>query len=267
MLAAGGSLAAAALPSHLDGATAYKTVRLHANGPTAFAVGCRGQDIAVSGGVVKPAPEARLVSAKPLNARTFAFRFQNAGPAARVTVAVACRRSRAGGPALRATRLAKPLLVRGAGQTSGTIACPSQSVPAGFGVGLPAGDGSAVELRRATANTRGFEFTFANNSAKRRNVVVFGECLSPVSRPRAALEPLHFELLSFTQPLAPGLHRIRHTCRSGWLSLATGYALARPGLRVDGSAAVGASGTWLIDNTTSGAASTLVQLVCARLGA
>jgi hypothetical protein len=264
LLAASAGFVAAAASAHVVVATtAYATQRLHGHGTTDLGVSCRRGFVAVSGGVARPARDARLLSVQPVDARSFAFRFANPGLAARVTVAVACRRSSANGPELRQTRVERRLPVPAGGFVSASLSCPPRTTPAGSGVDLR---GQNVTLRRAIANLRGFAFTVRNGTEKPTRVAVYGNCLTAVRAAGAAAEALRVEITSFTDPVAPGPRPIRHACRKGWLSLGTGYALGRPALDVTGAVAVGAAGRWRVENASSGDAKVLLQLVCGRLG-
>jgi hypothetical protein len=264
LLAASAGLAAAAPSAHVVVATtAYATQRLHGHGTTDLNVSCRRGFVAVSGGVAKPARDARLLRVEPVGTRSFAFRFANPGAAARVTVAVACRRSSASGPELRQTRVERRLVVPAGGFVTAALSCPRRTTPAGFGVDLR---GQDVTLRRAIANLRGFAFTVRNGTEKPTRVAVYGNCLTAVRAAGAAAEALRVEITSFTDLVAAGSRQVRHICRKGWLSLGTGYSLRRPALDVTGAAAVGARGRWRVENASGEDAQVLLQLVCGRLG-
>ena len=266
LLAASSGLVAAAPGAHVVVATtAYATQRLHDHGTTDLAVSCRRGFVAVSGGVAKPARDARLLRVQPVGTRSFAFRFAKpgAGAAARVTVAVACRRSSANGPELRQTRVERRLVVPAAGFVSATLSCPRRTTPAGSGIDLR---GQDVTLRRAIANLRGFAFTVRNGAEKPTRVAVYGNCLTAVRDAGGAAEALRVEITSFTDLVASGSRPLRHACRKGWLSLGTGYAVGRPALDVTGAVAVGAAGRWRVENTSGEVAKVLLQLVCGRLG-
>jgi hypothetical protein len=198
LLAASAGVVAAAASAHVVVATtAYATQRLHGHGTTDLGVSCRRGFAAVSGGVARPARDARLLSVQPVDARSFAFRFANPGLAARVTVAVACRRSSANGPELRQTRVERRLLVPAGGFVSASLSCPPRTTPAGSGVDLR---GQNVTLRRAIANLRGFAFTVRNGTEKPTRVAVYGNCLTAVRGAGAAAEALRVEITSFTDP-------------------------------------------------------------------
>jgi hypothetical protein len=260
--AASAGLVAAAASAHIVVArTAYDAHRLKGHATTGFSVSCPQGFVAVSGGVAGPAGGARLVGVQPRDTQSFGFRFANPGAAARVKVAVACRRSN--GPELRLARLERRLSVPAAGFASAALRCPRQTTPAGSGVDLR---GAGVTLRRATANLGGFSFTVRNAAAKRATAEVYGNCLTAVRPAGAAAEPLRVEITSFTDLVSPGTQARRHACRQGWLSLGTGYALRGADVDVRGAAAVGAGGRWRVSNGSSDAATVVLQLVCGRLG-
>jgi CubicO group peptidase (beta-lactamase class C family) len=262
LLAASVGLVAAAASAHVVVAkTAYDAHRLKGHATTAFSVSCPRGFVAVSGGIAGPAGGARLLGLTPRDMRAFGFRFANPGAAARVKVAVACRRS--SGPELRLTRLERRLAVPAAGFASAVLRCPRQTTPAGSGVDLR---GAGVTLRRVTANLRGFSFTVHNGAGKPATAQLYGNCLTAVRPAGAAAEPLRVEITSFTDLVSPGARALRHACRRGWLSLGTGYALRGPDVDVRAAAAVGAGGRWRVSNGSADAATVVLQLVCARLG-
>lgn len=265
LLAASAVLVSAAAGAHVVVATtAYATHGLPGHGTAGFGLSCGRGFVAVSGGVVKPARDARLLALQPVDARSFAFRFENPGAAARVTVAVACRKSSANGPELRPTQLERRLVVPAGGFASAVLGCPRQTTPAGYGVDL---HGDGLSLRRAVSSLRGFAFTVRNGTQKPSRVDLYGNCLTALRPAGAAAEALRVEITSFTDLVRPGSRSVRHVCRKGWLSLGTGYALRRPVLDVDAAAAMGATGRWRVQNTASTDAKVVLQLTCGRLGA
>ena len=219
--------------------------------------------VAASAGVASPARDAQLLRLEPVDTGSFAFRFANSGEAARVRVAVACRRSSGRGPVLRQTRIERGLVVPAAGFASARLSCPRQTTAAGSGVDLA---GGAATLRRRVASFDGFAFTLRNDMQKPQRVDVYGNCLTAVSAAGAAVEPLRVEITSFTDLIAPGSQEVRHVCRKGWISLGTGYKLGRPALDVRGGIAVGSTGRWRVQNASSTDATAVLQLTCAKLG-
>jgi len=263
LVVASAGLGAAAASAHVVVATtAYGTHRLQDHGTTDFQVSCGRGFVAVSAGVARPAQETRLLGLRPLDARSFAFRFANAAAAARVTAGVACRKSSGRGPELRPTRVQRRLVVPADGFASAALRCPRQTTPAGFGADLR---GAGLALRRATANLRGFAFTVRNATQRPAAVALYGTCLTAVRAAGAAVEPLRVELTSFTDLVAPGSRAVRHACRKGWTSLGTGYRLGRPGLDVRAAIAVGTTGRWRVENGSQTDATVVLQLLCARL--
>jgi hypothetical protein len=264
LLAAGAGLVAAAAYAHgVVATTAYASHRLPGHRPTEFTLSCGRGFVAASAGVVSPARGAQLLRLEPVDTRSFAFRFANPGAAARVRVAVACRRSSTRGPVLRQTRLERRVVVPAAGFASVQLSCPRQTTAAGSGVDL---GGGAVTLRRTVASVHGFAFRFRNDTPKPQRAAAYGNCLTAVSAAGAAVEPLRIEITSFTDLIAPGSQTVRHACRKGWISLGTGYTLGRPALQVRGGIAVGATGRWRVQNASTTGATAVLQLTCATLG-
>jgi hypothetical protein len=264
LLAAGAGLVAAAAYAHVVVATtAYASHTLPGYRATEFTVSCGRGFVATSAGVASPARGAQLVRLEPVDTRAFAFRFANPGAAARVRVAVACRRSSRRVPVLRQTRLERRVVVPAAGFASARLSCPRQTTAAGAGVDL---GGGVATLRRAVASVHGFAFTFRNDTQKPQQVAAYGNCLTAVSAAGAAVRPLRVEITSFTDLIAPGSQAVRHVCRKGWISLGTGHKLGRPALEVRGGFAVGATGRWRVQNASSTDATAVLQLTCARLG-
>jgi hypothetical protein len=248
--------------------TVFRTAELRSNAVTSFSVACAAGYVAVSAGVSTPAPGATLLTKKPVGRRAYSFRFGNPASDAerRVTVAVACRRIRAGAPLIQLKSVARRLNVPPGAQKAITLTCPPNTTPAGSGVDVASGRAStAVRVRAATATLRGFGFTLQNSGKAARRVALYGNCITVVRSRRAARRPLQVRITTFTDLVRPGRQQVTHACPRGWFSLSAGYAAGSRLLAVEGAAAVGGGGRWWVWSKAQAETATL-QLVCGRLG-
>ncbi len=272
--------ASSATPQIVVAQTVFHTADLPSNAITSFNVTCPPGYVAVSAGVSSAALGATTLSIRPVGLRSYAFRFGNpvTNPHERVTVAVSCRRVRAGSgtsPYLKLTPLKlKPVQVKPSSQKAPSLSCPSGTVPAGTGFDLdPSRGGKALErfsgttlsIRRQTQSLRGVAFIVRNTGARARPVALYVDCLTVVRPPRAASARLLVKIVSDTTPVHPGSHVVKHSCPRGWTGLATGFAIPTS-LSLDGSAAIGGIGKWSLRNSGDGPALADLQLLCGRLG-
>jgi hypothetical protein len=246
--------------------TVFRAVDLPSGTTTAVRVTCAPGFLAVSGGVHVPAPGVATLAVRPTGFRAYAFRFGNpTSTAARVTVAVACRKIpalRAETPFLRLT-LAKsrPMSVAPGAEKTVTLACPPGTLPGGSGFDV---DSGRLSVRRQTQTLRAFSLSVRNLGTATGFADLYGNCLTLVRPPGSVKQRLHVSVLTATTPIRPGAQVLTQRCKRGWFSLSTGYALPA-GLRLGGSAAVTGGGRWTL--TSAAAARTLadLQLVCGRL--
>jgi hypothetical protein len=278
-LCAAVALAAAATASSqiVLAPTVYHSAALPSDSITTFTVTCPPGHLAVSAGVSTAAPGATTLSIRPAGARSFVFRFGNpsTNPDRTITVAVACRKLRAGTgkPYLKLVRLkTKPVIVPVEDQKQVVIQCPKGTVAAGGGVDLapPKGKhfaafaGSPLDLRRQSSTVKQLTFLVGNAESKPHPAVFYGNCVTVVRPPGSAPARLQVRVRTRTTPVQPGSHTIRRSCPAGWVSLATGYALA-PHLTLGASAAIGGGGKWTIANASGSQVLADLQLSCARV--
>jgi hypothetical protein len=278
LCAAGALVAAAAASSQVVLApTVYHSAALPSDSITTFTVTCPPGHVAVSAGVSTAAPGVTTLSIRPSGTRAFVFRFGNpaTNPDRTVTVAVACRKLRAGPakPYLKLVQVrTKPVVVPIEGQKQVAIPCPKGTAPAGGGVDLapPSGkdfagfSGSPLDLRRQTSNLKRLTFAMRNTGSKPHPAVLYGSCVTIVRPAGAAPGRLQIKVLTRTTPMQPGSHTIKRSCPDGWVSLATGYTLA-PKLTLGASAAIGGGGKWTIANSAGSQVLADLQLTCGRL--
>jgi len=275
LMAAGVALVAASASAQVVLApTVFATHGLPSNAITAFTVTCPPGFVAVGAGVSSPAPGTTLLSIRPVGLRAYVFRIGNpaTNPAQRVTVAVACRKLRVGGPALRVRPVKLKLVVKPGAQRTASLPCPQDTTPAGAGTdiqpqrGKAAGGfaGNPLSVRTLTASLRGFAVTIRNSGHARRSAVLYGNCVTVLRPAGSEPAPLRVQVITFTDPFHPGLQRVMHPCPSGWFSIGAGYALRSPVLRLEG-AAIDGGARWWVRNTGDGAATARLQLACGRI--
>jgi hypothetical protein len=278
LCAAGALVAAAAAFSQVVLApTVYHSSTLPSNSITTFTVTCPPGHVAVSAGVSTAAPGVTTLSIRPAGTRAFVFRFGNpsTNPDRTVTVAVACRKLRAGTPKpyLKLVRVrTKPVIVPVEGQKQVGVPCPKGTAPAGGGVDLapPNGkdfagfSGSPLDLRQQSSSLKRVMFAMRNTGSKPHPAVLYGSCVTIVRPAGSAPGRLHVKVLTRTTPVQPGSHTIKRSCPAGWVSLATGYTLA-PKLTLGASAAIDGGGKWTIANAAGSQVLADVQLTCARV--
>ncbi len=261
--------------------TVFATHGLPANAITAFAVTCSPGYVAASAGISTPAPGTTLLSIAPLGRRGYRFRFGNpvANGDQRVTVAVACRKLTvvAGRPglALKLKPLKEKYVVVPARKTAAaTLVCPPGTAPAGAGVDVDPGRQQAVgayraslrlSVRRQTQTLQRFTFALANDGTQARRVAVYGACVTLERAAGAPNERLHVQVTTFRVPVRPGSQTFGRRCRSGWFSLAAGYALRSKPTTGAGATAVGRGGRWAIVSDAAAGTQADLQLACARL--
>ena len=269
--------AAAAFSQVVLAPTIYHSAALPSDSITTFTVTCPPGHVAVSAGVSTAAPGVTTLSIRPAGTRAFVFRFGNpsTNPDRTVTVAVACRKLRAGTakPYLKLVRIkTKPVIVPVEEQKQVTIQCPKGTAPAGGGVDLapPNGkdfagfSGSPLDVRGQSSNLKRFTFALRNTGSKPHPAVLYGNCVTIVRPAGSAPGSLQIRVLTRTTPVQPGSHTIKRSCPSGWVSLATGYTLA-PKLKLGASAAIAGGGKWTIANAAGSQVLAGLQLTCARV--
>jgi hypothetical protein len=254
--------------------TVYASHELPSNAIRTFAVSCPRGYAAVAAGVSNPAPGATLLKVTPVGFGAYTFRFGNPATsgAARVTVAVTCRKVRVG-PLLKLKPVKLTFSVRPGTQKSASLPCPAQTTPAGGGIDLAptsaksatAFGGAPLELRASTATLRGFRLTVRNTGKRVRAAAAYGNCLTVVRAAGARSAPLRVKITTFTDPVPPGRKRIAHACPRGWFSLGAGYAARPRSVHVTGAAAVTGGGRWWIENNGDVDAKANVQLTCGTL--
>ena len=279
LAAAGVVLVAAAARAQTDQIVLASTVvashDLPSNAITGFTVTCPPGYVSVSAGVSRPGPGSTLLSVRPVGLRAFTFRFGNpaTNDPTRVTVAVACRKTRPPGPVLLLKPVKTRVIVRPRTQKSGTLACPPHTTPAGAAIDLEPGRaksvgsfaGTALSVRSTTATLRAFQFRIGNAGTRAHDVVVNGMCVTVLLAPEVERAKLSTTISTYTSVIAPGRHHVRHRCRSGWISLGTGYGLTPGAARVDGAAALATSGAWWVRNTADSPLTARLQVICARV--
>ncbi len=278
LCAAGALVAAAAASSQVVLApTVYHSASLPSDSLTVFKVTCPPGHVAVSAGVSTAAPGVTTLSIRPAGARAFVFRFGNpsTNPDRTVTVAVACRKLRAGTakPYLKLVPLrTKRVIVPVEGQKQVVIQCPKGTAAAGGGVDLapPKGKafagfaGSPLDLRQESSSVKRLAFAVRNADSKPHAAVLYGSCVTIVRPSGSASGRLQVKVLTQTTPVQPGSHTTKRSCPAGWVSLATGYTLA-PKLTLGASAAIGDGGKWTIANAAGSQVLADLQLTCARV--
>lgn len=285
LLAAGAVLVAASARAASEqvvlAPTVYATHGLPANAITIFSVACPPGYIATSAGLSRPAPGTTLLTATPLGLRGYRFRFGNpvTNDDQRVTAAVACRKVTvvAGRPKL--TLTLKPLrtayvVVPPRTTARATLVCPRGTVPAAAGADLDPSRQWTVgayratlrlSIRRQTQTLRHFSFAVANDGAQARPVAVHGACVTLARAPGAPDERLHVRVTTFRVAVRPGSQAFARRCRSGWFSLAAGYALRSKVTASTGAAALDRGGRWAIVSDATAGTTADLQLACARL--
>jgi hypothetical protein len=261
--------------------TVYATHAVPSNAITAFTVTCPPGYLAASAGISKPAPGTTVLALAPVGVSAYRFRIGN--PATngdqRATVAVACRKVRPAAVNPRFTLKLTPLKVKyltvsPRRASSAALVCPPGTVPAGAGVDVAPGrqkatgayrPGPGVSVRRQTATLRRFSFSLLNLEPRAKRVAVYGGCLTLAREAGAPRERLHVKVTTFRVLLDPGSQAVTRRCRSGWISLAAGYALRSKSTNAAGAAAVAAAGRWSLLSDADGATTADVQLACARL--
>jgi hypothetical protein len=279
LAAAGVVLVAAAARAQTDQIVLASTVvashDLPSNAITGFTVTCPPGYVSVSAGVSRPGPGSTLLSVRPVGLRAFTFRFGNpaTNDPTRVTVAVACRKTRPPGPVLLLKPVKTRVIVRPRTQKSGTLECPPHTTPAGAAIDLEPGRaksvgsfaGTALSVRSTTATLRAFQFRIGNAGTRAHDVVVNGMCVTVLLAPEVERARLSTTISTYTSVIAPGRHHVRHRCRSGWISLGAGYRLMPGAARVDGAAALATSGAWWVRNTADSPLTARLQVICARV--
>jgi hypothetical protein len=273
--------AALAAPSSLAQVVLAQSIFHAANLPSntvrTFTVACPAGYVAVSAGVSSPARGAMLLSIRPSGVEAYTFRVGN--PAAnddqQVTVVVACRRFFFKLPnRVQVTPLQLKVNVPAGRRSAAGLLCPPNTAPAGWGDdlapvqshGYVPGAAARVSVRKASMHPRGFSFSVRNSGSKARTVTLYGTCLTVVRPAGGSRERLHVKITTFRVPLQRGSQRVVHSCPTGWVSLAAGYALRSPVTTIDGAAAIGQGGRWWIASDARSEAGADLQLVCARLG-
>lgn len=257
------------------GPTVYASHNLPSNAITGFSVTCPSGYLAVSAGVSSPGAGTTLLSVRPLGLRAFTVRFGNpaTNDPTRVTVAVACRKSN--GPAVLTLRPVKTRVVVKPGQMkSGTLTCPKQTIPAGAAFDLEPGRaksvdsfaGVALSVRVSTASLRAFQFRIANTGDRAHEAVVQGNCATVLFTPDVRPAQLSTKISTYTDVFASGRHHVVHRCPAGWIAFGAGYALTSGSVRIDGTAAIGANGSWWVRNIPAAPVTARLQVICARLG-
>jgi hypothetical protein len=174
--------------------------------------------------------------------------------------------------------LVKPVktrvVVRPGAQKSGTLACPSNTTPAGAAVDLDPGRarsvgsfaGAPLSVRSSTATLRAFQFRIANAGSRAHVAVVNGACVTILIAPKLERAKLNTAISTYTNVVAPGRHRLQHRCPSGRTSLGAGYTLTSGAVRIEGAAALGPSGAWWVRNIAASPLTARLQVICGYVG-
>ena len=270
--------APSATPQIMLAQTVFHTAGLPSNAITGFNVTCPPGYVAVSAGVSSPAPGVTTLSIRPVGSRNYVFRFGNpvTNPHQRVTVAVSCRRVRAGRgttPYLKVKPVKlTPVQVKQQSQKKESLSCPSGTVPAGTGFDLDPVrskavgrfSGTKLSIRRQTQSLHGVAVILRNSGPRARPVALYATCLTVVRPQGASSGRLLVKILTDTTSIHPGSQAVKHPCPRGWTALATGFAIPSS-IGMDGSAAIGPVGSWSLTNHADNAALVDLQLVCGRL--
>lgn len=270
-LAAPSSLAQVVLAQSI-----FRAASLPSNTVRTFTVTCTAGYVAVSAGVSKPAPGATLLGIRPSGLAAYTFRFGNpaTNPNQHVTVVVACRRFSFKLPTrVKVTPLQLKVKVPAGKLTAAGLLCPPSTAPAGWGDdlapvqshGYVPGAAARVSVRKASMHVRGFSFSVRNSGSKAQSVTLYGTCLTVFRPAGASRVRLEVRITTFRVPLQAGSQRVSHSCPTGWVSLAAGYALRSPVTTIDGAAAIAKGGRWWIVSDAEGRPTADLQLVCARL--
>jgi hypothetical protein len=256
------------------GPTVYASHNLPSDAITGFTVTCPPGYLAVSAGVSRPGPGSTLLSVRPVGLRAFTFRFGNpvTNDATSVTVAVACRKS-SGGPVLTLRPVKTRVVVKPGQMKTGTLTCPTQTLPAGAPFDLDPGRaksvdsfaGAALSVRASTASPRAFQFRIANAGDRAHDALVQGNCATVLFTPDVGPAQLSTKISTYTDVISAGRHHIVRRCPAGWTALGAGYALTSRSVRIDGAAAIGASVSWWVRNTAASPVAARLQAICARL--
>jgi hypothetical protein len=274
-------VAALAAPSSLAqvvlAKSVFHTATLRSNAITSFTVSCAPGYVAASAGISSPAAGVTLLGTRPVGIRAYSFRFGNPvnNPTQQVTVVVACRKFSFTAPTRLKVAPVKLTSTVAPGQAAtAALACPSHTVPAGWGEGIdPArggqgyipGAAARVSLRKVSLNLRGFAFSLRNNGAKAQSVTLYGTCLTALRPSGASHEQLHVKISTVRTLLRPGNQRVVGRCPRSWVSLAAGYTLRSPLTEIEGAAAIGAGGRWWVASEAPGQTTADLQLICTRL--
>ena len=274
---AGALFVASAAASVVLAHTVFRSAGLPAGAVRALTVTCPRGYVAASGGVSRAARGVEVLRARPSGPRAFAFRLGNpvSSSARRVGVSVACWAIRApAGPDIALRQIGPSVLsIAPHSQRATSLACPSDTGPAGAGVDLAPGvqgqaagfTGTQLSVRSMTTSLRGFSYVIRNSGANARTVAVSGNCITVVSSPGAPRAQLGFKVTTFRSLFRPGRRSTTRACPLGWRSLATGYSLPSPSLSLEGAAAVAGAGRWWVTNAGGAPTRLVLQLVCARL--
>jgi hypothetical protein len=264
--------AALAAPSSLAqgvvGPSVFRSHSVPAGATASFMVTCPSGLIATSAGIANPAPAVTLLSIRPSGIGAYAFRFGNPGTDDQtVIVVVACRKiSSSKSLALRQKVVQVKVTLPPATVRSAAFPCPARTAPAGRGFEVsPGGGAGLISVRKTLMHLHGFLFSVRNSGRQARTIVLYGNCLTLIRAVGAGAAQLGFRIDTFNDLTQPGTRSITHRCPTGWVSLATGYALKSPLQTVHGAAAIGAGGQWWVANAAQAPAVVQLQLVCGAL--
>ena len=248
------------------GRTAFRAVALRAGVTRSLTVSCPAGYVALSAGASRAGEGIKVLKARPVSPRAFAFKLANTGGLdQRVTVATACWKVRVAarkGPFLKLaarhhlTVRVAPFSSRQAGFT-----CPSGTVPAATGFDLGR---RTLTLRQQTQDLHVVTFAAFNAGATVRTASFYVGCVTVVHPAGTRAAQLQVSLATDTVPLRTGSQVVTRLCPSGWLALAAGYTVPG-GVELNGAAAVGRTGRWSLTNPAQKPVLAQVQLACARV--
>jgi hypothetical protein len=237
-------------------------------GATTFVLSCPKGHAALNGGTYPTASDVVTSYSGPVKGllRRWRFGFDAEGPAT-VRASVRCRRIRFPKRVharFQVQSLARNEITVNSGATRRVrLRCEKGLVPTGWGQSQTPGGASepgAIDLYSVIPSRRGFRVGLRSQSTEDAQINLYLRCWRRKLRGQLA----RVRVREFRNKVpANGRTRIRHTCRRGEFSLATGWSFAsRSGLAVSATRAAGARrARWLFDNG-GGRAKARTSILC-----